>query len=231
MMEENGFERGRRMAETEGTRPKGRIREYVEAMGIALFVALFLRTTVVQARIIPSGSMEDTLLVGDYLFVNAFLYGQHIPFDGGRVLTVREPARGDIIVFDPPFPSGNPYIKRIIAVPGETVEIRGKRVFIDGRRLEESYARFMENAGEKRFLPGRDEMAPRKVPPGKLFVLGDNRDRSYDSRFWGYVDREAVKGKAMVIGASFDLKRDLRWYEAWRYPELVRWGRIGRVLR
>lgn len=210
-------------------RPKGKAREYAEALAVALFVALFLRTTVVQARIIPSGSMEDTLLVGDYLFVNAFVYGFRVPGTDVRIPESREPVRGDIIVFDPPFDSRNAFIKRVIAVPGETVEIRGKRVTIDGRELREEYARFKDPSA---LVPaGRDDMPPRKVPPGKYFVMGDNRDRSYDSRFWGFVDRKDVIGKAMVIGASFDLNRDVRWYEAWRYPDLIRWDRLGRILR
>lgn len=218
------------MGTTDGVRRKGKGREYIEAFAVALFIALFLRTTVVQARIIPSGSMENTLLVGDYLFVNKFVYGYHLPFTEGRILEIREPARGDIIVFDPPFESSKAFIKRVIAVPDETVEIRRKKVYINGRQLTEDYARFAEGSAEDRFLPRRDNMPPLKVPSGKLFVMGDNRDRSYDSRFWGFVDLDDVIGKAMVIGASVDLNRDIRWYEAWRYPELVRWGRFGKVL-
>jgi signal peptidase I len=211
-------------------RRKGKVREYVEAFAIALLLALFLRTTVVQARIIPSGSMEDTLLVGDYLFVNKFVYGYHLPFTKGRILAVRAPARGDIVVFDPPFESASPFIKRVIAVPGETIEIRERKVFIDGRPLREDYARFAGGPAPDRFLPRRDDLPPLKVPPDKFFVMGDNRDHSYDSRFWGFVDLDDVIGEAMVIGASVELDRHIPWYEAWRYPELVRWGRIGKVL-
>ncbi len=218
------------MGATEKVRHKGKTREYIEAFVVALFIALFLRTTVVQARVIPSGSMENTLLVGDYLFVNKFVYGYHLPLTDGRILAIREPARGDIIVFDPPFESSKAFIKRVIALPGETVEIRRKKVYINGRQLEESYANFKEGAAEDRFLSRRDNMPPLKVPPGKLFVLGDNRDNSYDSRFWGFVDADDVIGKAMVIGASVDINLDIRWYEAWRYNELVRWGRLGKVL-
>ncbi len=219
------------MAATGGASRKGKTREYIEAFAVALFIALFLRTTVVQARIIPSGSMEDTLLVGDYLFINKFVYGHHLPFAKGRILAIREPARGDIVVFDPPFESSSAFIKRVIAVPGETVEILQKRVYIDGRQLQESYARFAEGAAGHGLQPTRDDMPPLRIPPGKLFVLGDNRDRSYDSRFWGFVDLNDVIGKAMIVGVSVDLKRDIRWYEAWRYPEVVRWGRFGKVLR
>ncbi len=219
------------MRTTDNARRNGKAREYVEAFAVALFIALFLRTAVVQARIIPSGSMEDTLLVGDYLFINKFVYGYHLPLTQGRILAIREPARGDIVVFDPPFRSSNAFIKRVIAVPGETVEIRGKSVLIDGRRLHESYTRFADGRAEDGLLPMRDNMPPLKVPPGKLFVMGDNRDRSYDSRFWGFVDLDDVIGKAMVIGASVDLGRDIRWYDVRRYPEFVRWERFGKVLR
>lgn len=209
---------------------KGKVREYIEAFAVALFIALFLRTTVVQARVIPSGSMENTLLVGDYLFINKFVYGYHVPFTEGRILAMREPARGDIVVFDPPFESSNAFIKRVIAVPGETVEIRRKTVYVDGRPLQENYTRFAEGSREDTFHSRRDSLPPLKVPHGKLFVMGDNRDRSYDSRFWGFVDLDDIIGKAMVVGASVDLNRDIRWYEAWRYPELVRWDRVGKVL-
>lgn len=218
------------MGVVDEARHKGRLREYIEAFAVALFIALFLRTTVVQARVIPSGSMENTLLVGDYLFVNKFVYGHHIPFTEGRILAVRMPSRGDIIVFDPPpFVSNKAFIKRVIAVPGETVEIRGKKVYIDGQQLEEEYAHFAEGFTGG-LLPRRDNMPPSIVPPGKLFLMGDNRDRSYDSRYWGYVDLKDVIGKAMVVGASVDLNRDIRWYEAWRYPEYIRWSRFGKVL-
>ena len=218
------------MEANETVHRKGKAREYIEAFAVALFIALFLRTTVVQARVIPSGSMEDTLLVGDYLFINKFVYGYHVPFTEGRILAMREPARGDIVVFDPPFESSNAFIKRVIAVPGETVEIRRKTVYVDGRPLQENYTRFAEGSREDTFHSRRDSLPPLKVPHGKLFVMGDNRDRSYDSRFWGFVDVDDVIGKAMVVGASVDLNRDVRWYEAWRYPELVRWDRVGKVL-
>ncbi len=119
----------------------------------------------------------------------------------------------------------------MIAVPGETVEIRHKKVYIDGRRLPEKYVRFADGPAEDRLTPRRDNLPPLKVPPGKLFVMGDNRDRSFDSRFWGFADLDDVIGEAMVIGASVDLSRDIRWYEVWRYPELVRWDRFGKILR
>lgn len=210
---------------------KGKFREYAEAFVVALLIALLVRTFVVQAFKIPSGSMETTLLVGDHIFVNKFLYGYHIPYTKGRVLRFAEPQRGDIIVFIFPEDPEKDFIKRVIAVPGDTVEIREKQVILNGRPLKEDYTRFADGKGFEGFVRTRDNMPPVTVPPGRYFVMGDNRDRSYDSRFWGFVDEDAILGKAMFIYFSIDWSRGIRWYQVWRYPDLVRWDRIGEVLR
>ena len=210
---------------------RGKIREYAEAFAVALLIALLVRTFVVQAFKIPSGSMEKTLLVGDHIFVNKFLYGYHLPLTKGRVLGYSKPVKGDIIVFVFPEDPGKDFIKRVIAVPGDTVEIRQKRVLLNGTPIEEKYSRFADGNTIDGFVRTRDNMEKITVPPGKYFVMGDNRDRSYDSRFWGFVDEDAILGKAMVIYFSIDWSLEVRWYEVWRYPELVRWDRVGDVLR
>ena len=210
--------------------PKGKLREYLEAFAVALLIALFVRTFVIQAFKIPSGSMENTLLIGDHIFVNKFLYGYHIPYTNGRVLQFASPKRGDIIVFLFPEDPRKDFIKRVIGLPGETLEIRNKVVLINGKPLHEDYTRFADGDAIDGFMRGRDNLPPLKVPERKYFVMGDNRDRSYDSRFWGFVDEDVIVGKALFIYFSLNWDTDLKWYEVWRYPDLVRWNRIGEVL-
>jgi len=212
-------------------RQKGKLREYVEAFAVALLIALLVRTFVIQAFKIPSGSMENTLLVGDHIFVNKFLYGYHVPYTKGRILAFQTPQRGDIIVFVFPEDPSKDFIKRVVAIPGDMVEIRDKVVILNGEPLREEYTRFADGEMTDGFVRSRDNMPPVKVPAGEYFVMGDNRDRSYDSRFWGFVDEDAVIGKALFIYFSLDWGIDLQWYQFWRYPELVRWERIGDMLR
>ncbi len=192
---------------------KSKIREYAEAIILALILALFIRTFVVQAFKIPSPSMVPTLLVGDHILVNKFLFGFRVPFADGKIIAIREPERGDVIVFRYPRDRKLDFIKRCVAVGGETVEVREKQVFINGAAVEFEQAVFLD---EGSLLTGRDTFGPVTVPEGKVFVMGDNRDNSNDSRFWGFVDLKDVKGKAMVIYWS--------WNKAKRWP---RFGRIG----
>jgi signal peptidase I len=210
---------------------KGKFREYFEAFGIALVIALVVRTLLLQAFKIPSSSMENTLLVGDHIFVNKFIYGYHIPFTKGRVLEFSKPNRGDIIVFVFPEDPTKDFIKRVVGVPGDVVEVRQKVVYLNGKALTEDYARYVEGDDPDRAVHTRDDMLPVKVPPGKYFVMGDNRDRSYDSRFWGFVDSDAVIGKALFIYFSIDWSKGVGWMEVWRWPELIRWNRIGDALK
>ncbi|MDX9708008.1 MAG: signal peptidase I [Trichloromonas sp.] len=203
-------------------------REYAEALFVAAILALIIRSFVVQAFKIPSGSMEDTLLIGDHLLVNKFLYGVQIPFVDGRYLTIRHPERGDVIVFEFPEDEGKnffqrrDFIKRIVGLPGDTVEVLNKKVLVNG----EAYHIPQEIHKEDNVVaPGfgpRDFMPAVKVPEGHYFVMGDNRDRSYDSRFWGFVEESKIKGLAFIKYWSWDSQAS--WLNK------VRWNRLGRPI-
>lgn len=194
------------------------LREYVEAFGTALLLALFLRTFVVQAFKIPSGSMLPTLQIGDHLLVNKFLYGIRIPFLEKRVLQVYHPERDDVIVFVFPEDRTKDFIKRVKAIPGDTIEIRDRVVYLNGQPLDDPHAFYEPGA---RVIPGslRDNFGPFTVPEGQVFVMGDNRDHSHDSRFWGTVPIDDILGKAFVLYWSWDS-------DAFR----PRFSRIGSVI-
>lgn len=199
---------------------KSVVREYAEAIAIAVVLALFIRTFVVQAFKIPSGSMEDTLLVGDHLLVNKFIYGIKVPFVDGRLLPMSEPERGDIIVFRYPVDKKKDFIKRVIAVGGDTVEIKNRNVYVNDELIDEPYAVYKSgNSSYFGFRKGRN-MEPVVVPEGHVFVMGDNRDNSHDSRFWGTVDIDEIKGKAFILYWSWD-----------RDNKRVRFSRIGDLIR
>ncbi len=207
-------------AKADETRKKSRLRENIEAIVVAVILALFIRAFVVQAFKIPSGSMKETLLVGDHILVNKFIYGIKIPLIQKTLIPIKKPQRGDVIVFRFPEDPDKDFIKRVIAVEGDVVEIRDKQVYVNGKPLKCDHAVFKD----PHIIPGdiqpRDNFGPVKVPPGSLFVMGDNRDHSYDSRFWGFVDLDAVKGKAFMIYWSWDKARFG-----------VRWRRIGDWIR
>ena len=173
--------------------------EYSEALVVALILATLVRAFFVQAFEIPSGSMEPTLLVGDHILVNKFVYGVRIPFTGKRWLEFREPRRGDVIVFVYPVDRSKDFIKRVIAVGRDTVEIRDKRVFVNGEVTEDAHAYFSSDLVYPGDQVPRDNMELTRVPKGFLFVMGDNRDNSYDSRFWGFVSLHDVVGEAFII--------------------------------
>ncbi|NOZ25775.1 MAG: signal peptidase I [Nitrospirae bacterium] len=197
---------------------KGVFREYAEAIITALLLALIIRAFVIQAFKIPSGSMIPTLLVGDHILVTKFIYGTKIPFSDTRVLVFREPQRGDVIVFKYPQDPDRDFIKRVVAVGGDVVEGRNKTIYVNGKPLEEPYIQHTDNDIRSIGMDVRDNFGPLYVPKGKLFVMGDNRDQSYDSRYWGLVDINAVKGKAFIIYWSWDSNRHL--------PRLNRIGRL-----
>jgi signal peptidase I len=189
-------------------REKSVIRQYTEAFLIAILLALVIRTFVVQAFKIPSGSMLPTLQIGDHLLVNKFLYW------------FTDPQRGDVIVFKFPQDEGRDFIKRVIALPGDKVEVRGKRVYVNDKPVQESYAVHLDPSMQENPHSPRDNFAPVQAPPGQLFMMGDNRDYSMDSRFWGFLDIKKIKGKAFIIYWSWDRERFR-----------PRWERIGMVIR
>jgi signal peptidase I len=183
--------------------------EYAEAIVTALLLALLIRAFVVQAFKIPSSSMETTLLVGDHLLVNKFIYGTKLPFMKDRILIWKTPQRGDIIVFRYPQDPKRDFIKRIVGVGGDLVMGVNKEVYVNGKRMDEPYARHVESGIKPRDMEPRDSFGPVVVPKGKLFVMGDNRDRSYDSRFWGFVDLDDIRGKAFIIYWSWNGEKHL----------------------
>ena len=206
---------------TEGPiQPKKNIfREYGEAILIAVVLALFIRTFVVQAFKIPSGSMKPTLLVGDHILVNKFIYGVKLPFSDITLISVKDPKRGDVVVFKFPEDPKKDFIKRVIAVAGDTVQISNKKVYINDKPIDDPHGTHLDPHS----IPGearpRDNFGPVTVPPESLFVMGDNRDHSYDSRFWGFVNLSAVKGKAFILYWSWD-----------KDNTGIRWGRLGHLI-
>jgi signal peptidase I len=202
------------------SKPRSIVREYVEAALWALIITLFLRAFVIQAFRIPSESMKDTLLVGDFLFVNKFEYGPKIPFTHIRLPGLRQPKRGDVIVFQFPQDPSKDFIKRCIATGGETLEIRNKQVSVNGTTLKEPYSIHSDPTVKPAGYDYRDNFGPYTVPPGDLFMMGDNRDNSNDSRYWGTLEMDLVKGRAMFIYWSWDGERN--------WP---RWNRLLSVIR
>lgn len=198
---------------------KGLIREYAESIIIAVLLALVIRTYLVQAFKIPSGSMEDTLAIGDHLLVNKFVYGTKVPFADKRVLTIRDPRRGDVIVFEYPEDPSKDFIKRVIGVPGDVIEGKEKKVYVNGVPYENLHEMHKEKDVIPKEMNPRDTFGPVTVPADSYFVMGDNRDRSYDSRFWKFVRRDQIKGLAFIKYWSWD-----------REKFMPRFGNIGRVI-
>lgn len=187
------------------------LREWVKAIVFSVLFVVTFRGVVAQAYQIPTGSMENTLLVGDYLFINKMLYGSEIDIGLGgkrlfyyRLPAFRDPKRGDVIVFRYPENPRQDFIKRCVAVSGQTILIRNKELFVDGVRQEEPYAIHVDPRVLPRGISNRDNFGPYQVPEGHIFMMGDNRDNSHDSRFWGALPVELVKGKAAVRYFSWD---------------------------
>jgi signal peptidase I len=245
------------------------------ARSVVLAVVLFLvvRTFLVEAFKIPTSSMEGTLLVGDYLLVNKAVYGASVPFTDLRLPVWREPSRGEVVVFHPPHDPEKNYVKRVMGVPGDTLEMRDKTLFVNGREMEEDYVRHIDRGGDathtnmrwqrnhllagsgdrerrsrsrydrsesgegassyegrrtrRGYRPSRDNWGPISVPEDSYFVLGDNRDNSEDSRYWGFVDRESIRGQPWRLYFSFD-SSDRRTEDGLR---AVRWERVGQPIR
>jgi signal peptidase I len=191
---------------------KSRIIEYLEAIIIAILIAFFIRTFVVQAFKIPSGSMKPTLLIGDHLLVNKFIYGVKIPFVRKTMVSISEPKRGDVVVFIYPEDHSKDFIKRVIGVSGDTIEIRNKKIFLNGLPYNDAHGVYVDDFIIPGSIQPRDNFGPFTVPKDALFTMGDNRDQSYDSRFWGVVDKKDVLGKAMIIYWSWDKEvHNVRW--------------------
>lgn len=201
--------------------------EYIEAVVVAVLLALFVRTFVVQAFKIPSGSMLPTLLIGDHLLVNKFSYGVKLPVIGTTLISRPGPARGDIVVFRYPRDPSLDYIKRVVAIGGDTIEVRDKQVFVNDKLDENPLAHFTNMDIIPATASTRDNFGPVNVPQGKIFVMGDNRDNSSDSRFWGFVDEKEVRGKALIIYWSWDVDKSL--FSSGRLTS-IRWNRIGNLV-
>jgi len=203
------------------TTTKSAWRENIEAILIAVVIAMFIRTFIVQAFKIPSGSMLETLQIGDQILVNKFIYGVKIPFtDGKTLIPGKDPQQNDIVVFKYPEDPSKDYIKRVIATAGDSLEIIDKQIYVNDKPIKnEPWAIHKD----KRIIPGqfttRDNMRKITIPPNKIFVMGDNRDNSHDSRFWGFVDLTEIRGEAFMI------------YWSWNKDSFgVRWNRIGNLL-
>jgi signal peptidase I len=206
---------------------KSSLRENIEAIIIAIIIAMFIRTFIIQAFKIPSGSMLETLQIGDQILVNKFIYGIKIPFtDGKTLVSIKDPQKGDIVVFKYPEDPSKDFIKRVVATQGDTLEIRDKKLYVNNELVEgEEYAQYKTEKIYSGMVSPRDNLRKIKVPENNLFVMGDNRDNSHDSRFWGFVDLKAVRGKAMIIYWSWDNDKALPMWKS------VRFNRIGDILR
>ncbi len=219
-------------------------REYGEAMFIALVLAVFIRTFFVQAYKIPSGSMEPTLLVGDHILVNKIIYGLRMPDSifgleipglplGQYVFHLAPVHRGDVVVFVFPPDRSKDFIKRVIGVAGDTIAVKNGVVWLNGSEMPDPHRHWEVAPQDRSPVSPRDNFGPVTVPPGKLLMMGDNRDRSYDGRFWGFVDLNDVEGRAMVIylpwneekaDSASTLSEILLWFE------YLRWDRLGMIV-
>ena len=213
------------MEKKKTVRPEGtdKVLEYVKAIATALVLALIIRTFIIQAFKIPSGSMISTLLIGDHLLVNKIIYGTpvDIPFTNVTVFHMpgfRTPRKDEIIVFKYPEDPTRDFIKRVVAVEGDTVQMINKKLYINGKPVDEPFTQHTDDAIHSAQGDPRDNFGPYLVPKNKLFVMGDNRDQSYDSRFWGYVDVHQVLGKAIILYWSWDSDKSL--------PRLNRIGKL-----
>ncbi|MGP8153365.1 MAG: signal peptidase I [Smithella sp.] len=198
---------------------KTKVKEYVESIIIAILIALFIRTFIICAYKIPSESMVPTLLVGDHILVNKFIYGVKIPLLRKIIIPVTDPKRGDIIVFIYPKDRSKDFIKRVIGVGDDKIEIKNKKIFINDKPYKDTFGIYSDKIILPAAIETRDNYGPVTVPKNSIFVMGDNRDKSLDSRFWGFVDLKDVEGKAFII------------YWSWNRDEYnLRWERLGNLL-
>jgi signal peptidase I len=231
-----------------GSQKKPFWREYGEALFIALILALVIRAFLVQAFSIPSGSMQPTLLIGDYLLVNKFEYGIRNPITNKVMIPISKPHRGDVVVFIFPQDPSKDYIKRVIGLPGDRIQIVNKKVLVNGKVYDTPEAVYDDPviipAPRGPSESARDNMGPVEVPPNSYFVMGDNRDHSYDSRFWGFVPMNDFRGKAVIIYFSWTGSSGQPFFQAlwgglqgliyhmsWNRNDFrVRWNRIGKII-
>jgi signal peptidase I len=217
--------------------------EWVKSIAVALVIWFVLRALLVEAFRIPSSSMEQTLLVGDFLFVNKALYGAELPLVHAHLPAIREPRRLDIVVFDSKTQAGVKVVKRLVGMPGDTLEMRHAVLFRNGAPQAEPYIEHIDSLSDPidaemkawqlqyllpavdrdEYHPSRDNWGPLVVPQGQYFVMGDNRDNSYDSRYWGFVDRRVIRGRPLFVYYSFDHDS----YRSLPFITAIRWGRIG----
>jgi signal peptidase I len=225
---------------------KSTVREYFESIVIAVILALFIRTFVVQAFKIPTGSMENNLLIGDHLLVNKFVFGPTASSLERTLLPIGTIKRGDVLVFKYPEDPDRDFIKRVIGLPGETLELRQKKVYINGKPLNEPYVHFLEPPGssssdlhEVTSSDVRERYGPVTVPPDQYFMMGDNRDNSLDSRVSplrggvGYVPEQNLIGRAEIIvfSAATDDPGAFHLTSPWTWPLDIRWGRLFHLIR
>jgi signal peptidase I len=205
-------------------RKKSIVREYSESIIIAVLLALLIRAFVVQAFKIPSGSMKPTLQVGDHILVNKFIYGikLRVPFTALNytLIPISSPKRNDVVVFIFPKETNKDFIKRVIGLPGDTLQIKDKKIYINNQPMDDPHGTFTDQRIIPEMEQPRDNIGPLVIPPHMIFVMGDNRDESYDSRFWGFVDQKQILGQAFII------------YWSWDRTEFgIRWKRLGNLIR
>ena len=228
---------------------KSTVREYFESIVIAVILALFVRTFVLQAFKIPTGSMENNLLIGDHLLVNKFMFAASDSAIERALLPIGTIRRGDVLVFKYPVEPDRDFIKRVIGLPGETLELKEKKIYINGTPLNEPYVHFLEEPHHSAELSEvtssdvRENYGPVTVPPNQYFMMGDNRDNSADSRYWGFMPRDYVKGKALLIYWSYESEREDYEDEStsatikglgsvfMHFFTKTRWDRLGHFIR
>jgi signal peptidase I len=235
----------RETKETPKTGDKSMLREYFESICVAVILALFVRTFIFQAFKIPTGSMEENLLVGDHLIVNKMIYAPTETALERKLEPIRSVRRKDVIVFKFPDEPQRDFIKRVIGLPGEHIRIEKKTVYINGEPLDEPYVHFIYPPGGNGEIygdPRGDNMPEMVIPEGQYFVMGDNRDNSLDSRFWGTLSGDLLKGRALMIYWSDDAGRDAYLKEGWawvrellsligNFRSRTRWDRFFRLVR
>lgn len=200
------------------------VKEYLEPILIAILIALFIRAFVVQAFKIPSSSMEPTLLVGDHILVSKFIYGIRIPFTGIKFFQYKKPQRGEVIVFIFPKDRSKDFIKRVIGTEGEKVEVIRNKIYINDKLIDDPWGFYADKNEWMRFFQPTEKYGPKIIPKDSLFVMGDNRDNSQDSRFWDFVPVKDVKGKAFTIYFSWNGNAE-------DLLGKVRWPRFGKLIR